>query len=90
MQNEKAEATVMLEKTSHAASSESTDVQSGKKTKLRAFPLWLRILVFLVVLIVVALAGLLVGYSMLGGGEAADVVKLSTWEHIFNIMNGKE
>lgn len=90
MQNEKAEATVTLDKVANEKASETTAVKSGKKTKLRAFPLWLRVVVFIVVLALVISLGLFVGYSMLGGGEAADIFKLGTWEHIFDIMNGKE
>ena len=90
MQNEKAEATVTLDKAPNEATTDQAAVQNGKKTKLRAFPLWLRVIVFIVVLVAVVLLGLWIGYSLLGGGDAADVFKLGTWEHILNIMNGKE
>lgn len=96
MSNEKnefaSEATVSLEKTTTTkpTQAEATDDTPVKKVRLRAFPIWLRIIVVTILVIAAMIVGGIVGYSVLGGGEAADVLKIETWQHIFDIMNGKE
>lgn len=93
MTNEKTEAVVTLKKTSdteEAVKAEDTVAAKGEKTKLRKFPLWLRVILFILAVLVVIVIGVLIGYSVLGGGSAADVFKVETWTHIFDIMNGKE
>lgn len=92
MGNEKnelaSEATMSLDKTATAA--ETSTAEPIKKVRLRAFPIWLRLIVLLLVLVLVAIGGVMIGYSVLGGGEAGDALKVETWKHIFDIMNGKE
>ena len=91
MSNDKAEATISLAKeTDEKTEAQPTVKESKLNKKLRAFPLWLRVVTFIVLLLIVIFAGLSVGYSVLGGGDAADVFKTETWTHIFDIMNGKE
>lgn len=56
--------------------------------QIRMFPIWLRILLVLVLIAAAIAAGLTVGYSILGGGEAPDALKWETYQHIIDIMNG--
>lgn len=58
--------------------------------RLRLFPVWLRILLVIVLLVVAAMAGLIIGYSIIGDGNASDAMKASTWQHIFDIIEGKQ
>ncbi|MFJ7648947.1 DNA-directed RNA polymerase subunit beta [Lysinibacillus sp. NPDC097279] len=58
--------------------------------QIRLIPIWLRVVLVLVLIIVAAILGTMVGYSVIGQGKAMDVFNLETWRHIFDIMNGKE
>ena len=65
----------------------------NKQTKwvqIRLFPIWLRVIIILALLFVAVVAGLTVGYSMLGDGDSSEVLKWSTWQHLIDIIKGKE
>lgn len=64
----------------------------AKKTswvQIRMFPIWLRILIILLLFIGAATAGLMVGYGILGEGTPKDALKWETYQHIFDIKDGK-
>lgn len=68
------------------------EVAQTKQTKwvqIRMFPIWLRILIVLILLIVSAAAGLMVGYGIIGEGEPKDALKWETYQHILDIKDGK-
>ncbi|MEK9197451.1 DNA-directed RNA polymerase subunit beta [Ureibacillus sp. 179-F W5.1 NHS] len=56
----------------------------------RLFPIWLRILLVLILLIIAAVSGLMIGFGVIGDGEAMNVLKWGTWQHIIDLMEGKE
>ncbi|WP_068986214.1 MULTISPECIES: DNA-directed RNA polymerase subunit beta [Lysinibacillus] len=58
--------------------------------QIRLIPIWLRVVLVLILIVVAAIVGAIVGYSVIGSGNAMDVFKTETWQHIFDIMNGKE
>jgi len=58
-----------------------------KRYRTRKFPIYLRIIVVLVLLIISVLLGLIVGYAFLGDGSVADALKVDTYRHIFDIVN---
>lgn len=58
--------------------------------QMRLIPIWLRIVIILILVVFAAVVGSMVGYSVIGEGKAMDVFKPATWQHIFDIMNGKE
>lgn len=74
--------------------------EAGAKTKaapkktgwvqIRLFPIWLRIIIVLVLIIIAAALGAMVGYGVIGDGKAADALKWETWQHIIDIMSGKK
>ncbi|WP_332650639.1 DNA-directed RNA polymerase subunit beta [Lysinibacillus sp. 54212] len=66
------------------------DAKPTKWVRLRLIPIPLRILLVLLLIVGTASLGVIVGYSVIGGGEAVDAFKWSTWQHILDIMNGKE
>lgn len=73
--------------------SPSPEPSSNKPVRwvqLRLFPIWLRILLVAVLFVAAACIGIIVGYSVLGNGEASDALKWSTWQHILDIMSGKQ
>lgn len=64
-------------------------VSQMRWVQVRLFPIWLRLLLLLILLVIAALVGAMVGFSIIGDGTAGDVFKVETWQHIFDIMNGK-
>lgn len=58
--------------------------------QIRLLPIWLRIIIVLVLLVVAVYVGLTVGYGYMGEGDPADAIKWSTWQHLIDIMNGTE
>ena len=65
----------------------------NKQTKwvqIRLFPIWLRVMIILALLFVAVVAGLTVGYSVLGDGDSSEALKWSTWQHLIDIIKGKE
>ncbi|WP_339215147.1 DNA-directed RNA polymerase subunit beta [Solibacillus sp. FSL W8-0372] len=71
------------------ASEPNTD-QPTRWVRLRLIPIWLRIIVVILVFGIATIAGLIVGYSIIGDGATSDVLKGDTWQHLLNIINGKE
>lgn len=63
---------------------------AGKKARRRIFPIWLRIIVVLIVCVGALIGGLMVGYGILGDGEASDALKWETWQHIMDIVKKSE
>lgn len=57
--------------------------------QIRIIPIWLRILIVMVLLLVAVMVGVTIGYSSIGGGESADALKWSTWQHLLNIIKGE-
>jgi hypothetical protein len=64
--------------------------QRIKWVQIRLVPIWLRVLIILVLLFIAVVAGLTVGYSILGDGESSEVLQWSTWQHLIDIIKGKE
>lgn len=58
--------------------------------QLRLIPIWLRIILVTALFVGVAALGLTIGYSFIGDGEAGGALKWSTWQHLLDIMEGKE
>ncbi|SEA68603.1 DNA-directed RNA polymerase subunit beta [Thalassobacillus cyri] len=61
-----------------------------KPPRRRIFPIWLRLIVITILCAVALIVGLMVGYGVLGDGQPLDVLKLETWEHIWNIATKTE
>lgn len=75
----------------HKEKKEIIEELSGKSYAGKSILLMiLRIVVVIVILVVAAIVGAMVGYGIIGDGEIKDVLKLSTWTHVFDIMNGTE
>ncbi|GAB0168968.1 DNA-directed RNA polymerase subunit beta [Lysinibacillus sp. CTST325] len=58
--------------------------------QIRLIPIWLRVVLIIILVVIAAVVGAMFGYSVIGQGKAMDVFKPETWQHIFDIMNGKE
>jgi t-SNARE complex subunit (syntaxin) len=60
-----------------------------KRIRIRLIPIWLRIVLLVIFTGVFAALGAVVGYSVLGNGNAGDVLKASTWTHIIDLVEKK-
>jgi DNA-directed RNA polymerase subunit beta len=61
--------------------------EAEEKIRLRLVPIWARILIVFVLAAAAAVAGTLIGYSVIGDGKASDVFDKSTWTHISDLVN---
>ncbi|HWL25399.1 MAG TPA: DNA-directed RNA polymerase subunit beta [Ureibacillus sp.] len=50
----------------------------------------LKVIIFISVLLFVAIAGLMIGYGVIGDGSPMDALNWGTWQHMLDIINGKE
>ncbi|KUP04135.1 hydroxymyristoyl-ACP dehydratase [Bacillus coahuilensis p1.1.43] len=83
-------------KDSNPTSREERKQQKEKKEKdekprfrVRLIPIWLRLFLFFALLAGSLAAGLMVGYGVMGGGNAADVFQKETWTHIIDLVKGE-
>ncbi|RTR32961.1 DNA-directed RNA polymerase subunit beta [Robertmurraya yapensis] len=63
--------------------------ESGEKRKrirIRLIPLWLRLLIIAVLIVLCVILGAMFGYSVMGNGKATDVFEKSTWTHITDLI----
>jgi hypothetical protein len=70
--------------------SEQTNEKPVRWYHFRLIPIWFRILIVLILLIIAAATGLMVGFGVIGDGEPLDALKWETWQHMLDIINGKE
>ena len=73
----------------HEVQQEKEERMPGR-VRLRLIPIWLRLLLIAILFVVAAVIGLIVGYSGIGSGEAGDALKWDTWQHLLDIIEGKE
>ncbi|WP_286230373.1 DNA-directed RNA polymerase subunit beta [Neobacillus mesonae] len=58
-----------------------------KRIRIRLIPIWLRIILLVIFMVIGLIGGTVVGYGVLGGGKVADVFKQSTWTHIIDLVD---
>lgn len=58
--------------------------------QMRILPIYVRVILVTLLLIIVAIIGLRLGYGYMGDGNPSDVLKKETWTHIIDIIKGKE
>lgn len=54
--------------------------------KVRLIPIWMRLVIVVVLLVISMTAGIIFGYGVIGNGKAFDALKASTWEHIVDLV----
>jgi len=64
--------------------------EEPKKQRRRILPIWLRIIIVLIICAVALLAGLMIGYGVIGDGNPSDALKIETWQHIIDIVTKTE
>ena len=61
--------------------------EGRKRIRIRLIPIWLRVIIVAILLVVSTVSGAMVGYSVMGNGKATDVFDKSTWTHIVDLVN---
>lgn len=64
----------------------------SKQTRLiriRIIPIWLRLFIIAALIVISAIAGVVIGYGVIGNGEPEDALKKSTWQHIIDLVEKK-
>jgi hypothetical protein len=54
--------------------------------RTRLIPIWLRLIIVIVLMVISTAAGAMIGYGVIGNGKPLDVLKPSTWQHIVDIV----
>ncbi|WP_201714443.1 DNA-directed RNA polymerase subunit beta [Rossellomorea arthrocnemi] len=62
------------------------ETKPSRWVRVRMLPIWLRILLFILLLAGSLALGAVVGFAGIGDGKAADVFKAETWQHIIDIV----
>ncbi|SDI63025.1 DNA-directed RNA polymerase subunit beta [Alteribacillus bidgolensis] len=57
--------------------------------RIRMVPIWVRLLIILGLFLISLIAGLIVGYALIGEGKSIQILNWETWQSLFNFMNGK-
>ncbi|WP_245829075.1 DNA-directed RNA polymerase subunit beta [Salipaludibacillus agaradhaerens] len=58
-----------------------------KKGRIRLIPIWVRLLIIVIAMVISLVLGAMVGYWLVGdGGAPTDVLKPETWYHIYDII----
>lgn len=61
-----------------------------RRERVRLIPIWLRIVIIVILLVASTAVGAMVGYGVIGDGVPRDVLKVETWQHVLNILQGVE
>lgn len=77
------------EQEQETAYEQAKSTETTKWVQIRMFPIWLRILLVILFFAGAAMAGLMVGYGVLGDGEPKDALKWDTYQHMIDIKDGK-
>ncbi|WP_156290900.1 DNA-directed RNA polymerase subunit beta [Oceanobacillus salinisoli] len=64
--------------------------RNAKRPRRRIFPIWLRFILLLIFSAAALVAGLMVGYGVLGDGNPTDALRAETWQHIIDIIVKQE
>lgn len=65
---------------------QATNINTIKKIRIRMIPIWLRLVIIAVLLVLSLLLGAIVGYGVIGDGHISDVFKKATWTHITDLI----
>jgi hypothetical protein len=64
----------------------ATEDEERIQPKTRLIPIWLRLLIVAILLVLGMTAGAMFGYGVIGSGKAIDALKFSTWEHLVDLV----
>jgi len=87
MADRQAETTTVTRKENKEIMEEFSKKSYAKKSFLLIL---LRLFVVFVLLVLAAIVGAMIGFGVIGDGDMLDVLKPSTWGHVFDIMDGTQ
>lgn len=61
--------------------------QRRKKVRVRLIPVWTKVTIVFLLLILSLLAGAVVGYGVIGNGDPSEALDTATWTHILDMIN---
>jgi hypothetical protein len=73
-------------KAQRSGGEETSSRTARRRAKGRVFPIWLRLVIWIVLCIVGFVGGAMIGYGVLGDGHPTDVFRPATWTHIRDII----
>lgn len=86
-------------KEKETATSSETNEKDGKKwfrfnkerteARIRLVPIWAKLLIALGLFFISLIAGLIVGYTLIGEGNSIQILNWETWQSLLDFMNGK-
>lgn len=62
--------------------------EQNKLPRRRIFPIWLRIIIIIIIAAAALIAGLMIGYGVIGDGNPTDALNRDTWQHLIDIVIG--
>jgi zinc transporter ZupT len=65
---------------------ENEEKRTSRRLRRRLIPIWLRLIIVAVLVVISTAIGAMVGYSVLGDGKPLDALKPSTWQHIIDLV----
>lgn len=65
---------------------EKQQKRSLRRPRRRLIPIWLRLVIVLCLITISTLAGAMVGYGVIGEGNAWDALKPATWQHMIDLV----
>jgi hypothetical protein len=57
-----------------------------RRYRVRLIPVWLRLVIVVVLIVISTVTGAMIGYGVIGDGKPLDALKPSTWQHIIDIV----
>lgn len=57
-----------------------------QRLRRRLIPIWLRLVIVFVLVLLSGMIGAMVGYGVIGEGNAWDALKPATWQHIIDLI----
>lgn len=65
---------------------EKQETNREKKPRLRLIPIWVRLIIVVLLLVLGFAIGLMVGYGIIGDGNPDKALDQSTWQHIVDLV----
>ncbi|ACJ35032.1 MULTISPECIES: DNA-directed RNA polymerase subunit beta [Anoxybacillus] len=65
---------------------EKQQKRSLRRPRRRLVPIWLRLVIVFVLVLLSGMIGAMVGYGVIGEGNAWDALKPATWQHIVDLI----
>ncbi|MBB5323967.1 flagellar basal body-associated protein FliL [Anoxybacillus tepidamans] len=76
----------MYEERQEEQQTEQRTERRKKRLRVRLIPIWLRLIIVIVLMVMSTALGAMIGYGVLGDGKPLDALKPSTWQHIIDIV----